>query len=202
VALPTVEATGLVGIVAAGELLADPDTSEPLPLLRVRQSALGARSGAELPGPRRSPDGSLTVRSRVAAACVAGAAGRRRAPAPAAAVEGGQADPEPGAPGGRRPAARRSPIRLTRRGRVVIMAILVLLAAAIAALAAIPSQAAAPAAPPRVVVVHPGESLWTIVERYHAGADSVRAVKELRAVNHLAGSTVYPGEELTLPPRW
>lgn len=97
---------------------------------------------------------------------------------------------------------RRTPVRLTRRGRMVVLAFLVLLAGAVAALVALPSQAAAPAPPPRVVVVQPGDSLWTIVGRYRAGADPVRAMDELRRANGLTGTTLYAGEELTLPAGW
>jgi LysM repeat protein len=93
-------------------------------------------------------------------------------------------------------------VRLTRRGRIVVLAVLVVLAAGVAGLLALPSQAAAPAGTPRVVVVQPGDSLWTIIERYRPGADPVRAVEELRRANGLSGSTLQPGVELTLPARW
>jgi hypothetical protein len=100
------------------------------------------------------------------------------------------------------PTASSSPVRLTRRGRLVVLALLVVFFGAVAALLALPSQAAAPAGPARVVVVQPGDSLWTIVERYRPGADPVRAMEELSRANDLPGSTLYPGEELTLPANW
>ena len=49
------------------------------------------------------------------------------------------------------------------------------------------------------MVVRPGESLWTIVERYQRGRDPFAAIEEIRRLNRLADYTVYPGEELTLP---
>ncbi len=83
-----------------------------------------------------------------------------------------------------------------------MLALLVVLAGAVAALVALPSQAAAPAGPPRVVVVQPGDSLWTIVEEYRSGADPVRAMDQLGRANGLTGTTLYAGEELTLPAGW
>jgi len=92
-----------------------------------------------------------------------------------------------------------APVRLTRRGRVVALVLLVCLTGGTAALAASASDAAAPPAQGRTVVVRPGESLWTIVERYQRGRDPFAAIEEIRRLNRLADYTVYPGEELTLP---
>ncbi len=126
-------------------------------------------------------------------------------PAPPSAVarpgEADPADPVRAVHGGA-VAGRRAPVRLTRRGRLVVLTLLVLLFGAVTALVALPSQAAGPAAPTRVVVVQPGDSLWTIVDRYRSGADPVRAMDELSRANGLSGSTLYPGEELTLPANW
>jgi LysM domain len=162
----------LVGIVAAGELLADPASVEPCTAdsLVVAASSGADRAGQTGPG-RRAGRGGPTGRD-----------GR-------------------GSRSGHS-AGERRPVRLTRRGRMVVLAALVVLAGAIAALAALPSQAADPAAPAHIVVVRPGDSLWSIVERYHPGADPVRAVDELIRVNHLPGTTIYAGEELTLPSKW
>jgi LysM repeat protein len=47
-------------------------------------------------------------------------------------------------------------------------------------------------------VVRPGDSLWSIAVRTHAG-DPREGVWELRRRNHLVDSTILPGERLTVP---
>ncbi len=188
-----------IGIVAGGELLLDPallrqtvPTEPVLPeAVRTEDVVNGKEvvTGQELVRGETVPP--TTALPDVARLREPGALPRQRAG---------------GVPAGRRILAgrsgRRTPVRLTRRGRMVVLAFLVLLAGAVAALVALPSQAAAPAPPPRVVVVQPGDSLWTIVGRYRAGADPVRAMDELRRANGLTGTTLYAGEELTLPAGW
>ena len=49
-------------------------------------------------------------------------------------------------------------------------------------------------------VVSSGDTLWSIAAReYGAQVDMRRAVYKIREVNRLSGSTVAPGERLTLP---
>jgi len=49
-------------------------------------------------------------------------------------------------------------------------------------------------------VVSSGDSLWGIAAReYGAGIDLRRAVYEIREVNRLDQSTIWPGDRLTLP---
>jgi len=49
-------------------------------------------------------------------------------------------------------------------------------------------------------VVSSGDTLWSIAAgEYGADADVRRAIYKIRQVNHLDGSTVSPGERLTLP---
>jgi len=49
-------------------------------------------------------------------------------------------------------------------------------------------------------VVSGGDTLWSIAgHEYGADVDLRRAVYQIREVNHLDGSTVSPGERLTLP---
>ncbi|WP_249713855.1 LysM peptidoglycan-binding domain-containing protein [Rhizomonospora bruguierae] len=92
-------------------------------------------------------------------------------------------------------------MRLTRRGRVVVLALLLALAGAVAVLVAPQSRAADPAARPRAVVVQPGETLWDLATRSNSrGWDPFQLIDEIRRLNALPGYTVYPGQELTLPP--
>ena len=51
-----------------------------------------------------------------------------------------------------------------------------------------------------VYVVTSGDSLWGIAaHEYGADVDLRRAIYKIREANHLSGSTVSPGERLTLP---
>jgi hypothetical protein len=96
-----------------------------------------------------------------------------------------------------------APLRLTQRGRVVVLAFFILLASlASAVLWTTASRADDPpsgAAP--TVVVEPGDTLWSIASRTSSGGgDNLRAViAEIRALNGLGDSFIQPGEILTLP---
>jgi LysM repeat protein len=56
-----------------------------------------------------------------------------------------------------------------------------------------------PPAPPRVVVVQPGQTLWSIAEGQFPNQDPRQTVDEIDQTNHLHGGLVYPGERLRLP---
>jgi LysM domain len=92
------------------------------------------------------------------------------------------------------------PVRLTRRGRLVVLALLVGLVGAIFALAAAPGQAANPGGRP-VAVVQPGDTLWSIAERYAPGRDRFETIAEIRQLNGLDGYTIHAGQRLVLPVR-
>ena len=68
---------------------------------------------------------------------------------------------------------QQQPIRLTRRGRVVLFTFLLGVAGGIASLAAAPGQAADPPGPAPTVIVQPGDTLWGIATR-HSGQDRRR----------------------------
>jgi LysM repeat protein len=101
-----------------------------------------------------------------------------------------------GAGSGRRPG-----IRLTRRGRLVLLVLLLAVAGFGALLAASTSEAAAPAGPAPTVVVRPGDTLWSIAERYAPGPDPFATIERIRQLNGLTGYTVQAGQKLVLPPR-
>jgi hypothetical protein len=93
-------------------------------------------------------------------------------------------------------------VRLTRRGRLVVILFLLALAAVALALVAPASDAATPAgANTTVVVVRPGDSLWSIAARYLPSRDAPGAIEEVRRLNGLDGYTIHAGERLTLPKR-
>jgi LysM repeat protein len=93
------------------------------------------------------------------------------------------------------------PLRLTRRGRLVLL----LLCAAVAALIgiAVPGTVVAdePGIPvtTKTIVVLPGDTLWDIARRVAPAEDPRATVYEIRRLNGLAGADIRVGEELVVP---
>jgi len=118
--------------------------------------------------------------------------------------------PESARAGTPQPRPVRIRTRLTRRGRVVIAALItagVVLVAALAWLAGtVTAQAAGSGAPAsavyhslRSVVVQPGESLWAIAARADPSGDPRNVMQEIIDINALRGTSVQPGQRLWLP---
>ncbi|WP_160161063.1 LysM domain-containing protein [Actinomadura sp. K4S16] len=105
------------------------------------------------------------------------------------------------------PHSDRPPIRLTRRGRAVLVAfaatltlILLWLTVGPGAFAGSGEGRGAPVRPARTVVVEPGETLWEIASAADPGSDPRVVVQRIIDLNGLAGDpTVHPGQELRLP---
>jgi hypothetical protein len=93
------------------------------------------------------------------------------------------------------------PLRLTRRGRAVILGLLVVLTSlASAVLFTTASRAGgAPVGPPPTMTVHSGDTLWDIAARVMPGRNGQDAVAELRDLNDLEGYGLQPGQVLILP---
>jgi len=98
-------------------------------------------------------------------------------------------------------AQRRPGVRLTRRGRAVLVLLALLLAGLGVVSAAPASQAADPVGPAPTVVVKPGDTLWSIASRCAPGRDPFATIDEIRRLNGLSGYTVPAGMRLTLPRR-
>lgn len=91
---------------------------------------------------------------------------------------------------------------LTRRGRVVALAVLVALLFAAFSFGRFGSQAATSPEPRPAVsqtTVQPGESLWTVAKRVAPRTDPRETVEQLRRMNDLAGSSLQAGQQLLLP---
>jgi LysM repeat protein len=104
----------------------------------------------------------------------------------------------------RRPVRR--PLRLTRRGRMVLragaFALLVTVAVLLGLLVAQVTSADPGGAPPyRTTVVKQGDTLWGIAVRTEPDADPVDTMAEIRQLNGLAGNRIEPGQKLRLPVR-
>jgi hypothetical protein len=96
---------------------------------------------------------------------------------------------------------RRPPLRLTRRGRAVLLGFFILMSClASAVLLTTASRAEdTPAGPAPTVVVQPHDTLWSIATRTAPGRDPYAAIAELKRINDLDGFVVHPGQTLELP---
>ena len=117
---------------------------------------------------------------------------------------------EPPAGGGRLTVARRGPLRLTRRGQlVIVVAVALLVAFGCMVLGLMPSavtsaghavgeQGMAGAAG-TTLVVQPGDSLWSVATRIAPGVDPRLTVQQLVDRNGLTSTAVAAGQVLRLP---
>ena len=115
-----------------------------------------------------------------------------------------------GAGAGRPVAGARTPIKLTRRGRVVVGVLIGLAVAAVAILIwfAVAGQAQASShVGPRVpasdsvsrVVVRPGDTLWAIAAKADPNADPRAVIGEILDLNSLTNTAVQVGQVLLVP---
>ncbi len=96
--------------------------------------------------------------------------------------------------------AKAARLRLTRRGRIVLVVLPALLALSGALLAAAPGVAeAAPRQAPQTVVVGTGDTLWTIAERIAPHTDPRVTVAAIEHANGLTGARLDAGTLLVLP---
>jgi hypothetical protein len=98
------------------------------------------------------------------------------------------------------------PLRLTRRGRVLLAGVpLVLLVAALVLLAAsmtAPAKAGDDAGQPAETVsvnVAPGETLWSLANEFAPDRDPREVVSEIVELNGLGSSVVQAGQAVALP---
>ena len=100
-----------------------------------------------------------------------------------------------------------SPVRLTRRGRVVVLlTLLSLLLVAFSlgrsahseASGRTPGQAQGTVAYAQTTV-HQGETLWSVARRVAPGHDPRALVQRIRELNHLDSASVQAGQLLVLP---
>ena len=91
------------------------------------------------------------------------------------------------------------PLRLTRRGVVVLGVLVGAVAAGLVGIAAMSAPSSATAGPatgavPAIVTVQAGDSLWTIAARVAPQTDPRAEVAHLQDINHLSGVELLPGE--------
>jgi hypothetical protein len=102
------------------------------------------------------------------------------------------------------PRAASVPLRLTRRGRIVMAVAAVLLLSLLSLIVARSAEATnqAPARPgPGLaqVTVSSGQSLWSVAENADPSADTRVVVQQIVELNGLTGSAVFAGQRLWVP---
>jgi hypothetical protein len=109
-----------------------------------------------------------------------------------------------------RQAGRPAPLRLTRRGKIVLIGFpLMLLAALLLSLAGFfnsPAKASESVeeltvTPTVTVTVQPGESLWAIAGSVAPERDPRDVVADIVQLNNLPAGAVLPGQQLYVPTR-
>jgi hypothetical protein len=99
--------------------------------------------------------------------------------------------------------ADRHGVRLTRRGRVVVLLALVTLVFAAFSLGRVGSEAAPTRdgrpAPLAQTVVQPGETLWAVAKRVAPGHDPRGVIDRIADLNDLESDSVRAGQLLLLP---
>ena len=92
--------------------------------------------------------------------------------------------------------------RLTRRGRLartlVVLSLTVVMAAGFASQSGAGQVEASTAPSYEIVVVAPGETLWSVAAAYASG-DVQGLVNEIREVNNLQGFDLQAGQRLRVP---
>ena len=102
--------------------------------------------------------------------------------------------------------AANPPLRLTRRGRIVVAIAAALVLAALSLVIAGAAQAtnhpvSAGTAQQNLaqVTVHPGQSLWSVAENADPSADTRVVIQRIIELNSLNGNTVFAGQRLWVP---
>jgi LysM repeat protein len=88
---------------------------------------------------------------------------------------------------------------LTRRGQIVLTLVVTGLLLAVFSLGRFSAGAAGDPVPHRTVVVHSGDTLWSIAATAAPSTDPRVTVEKIRLLNHLQGGAVQVGQELQLP---
>jgi LysM repeat protein len=93
-------------------------------------------------------------------------------------------------------------VRLTRRGRIVLV-FTVMMLAVIAGLTVGHGSSLAAARSHQTrhtLIVEPGETLWSVAARIAPHQDPRLVVANLESLNHLSSPAIEAGEQLVIPP--
>ncbi len=120
---------------------------------------------------------------------------------------------KPAKPAPARPARRQPPrapvadppLRLTRRGKIVVAVASALLAAGLSLVIATGAQAVSHGGSDAgqqgvaKITVRPGQSLWSVAESADPNADPRSVIQQITELNGLTADTVMPGQSLWVP---
>ncbi len=116
------------------------------------------------------------------------------------------ARPRPARDQATRPETANPPLRLTRRGRVVVAVAAALVLAALSLVIASAAQATNHPVSSRAgqqglaqVTVHSGQSLWSVAENADPAADTRVVIQRIIELNGLTGNVVFAGQRLWVP---
>ena len=164
------------------------------------QSKAGHRQAparcAGLGRPRRTTGGRVAPRGAVASAAT---------PRPASPLA--TARPHEAGPSRRRPlqvsaAPPRARRRVTRRGRLLVVALAAVLLLAAFSLGRVSSNASSDTRPTTThVTVHPGETMWQVAVRVAPDNDPRVTVQRLMRLNHMTTPELRAGQSLVVPVR-
>jgi hypothetical protein len=107
-------------------------------------------------------------------------------------------------PAGRQAAS--APLRLTRRGRIVVAVAATLLVSLLSLLGAQAAQATSHSGSARgadrnltQVIVRPGQSLWSVAEAADPNADPRQVMQQIIELNGLTSDAIMAGQQLWVP---
>jgi LysM repeat protein len=153
---------------------------------------------AEEPPEHRERPAVLSPDSALSRAAVRWTGPDRTAPAATVPARAGRPQPS-------RDQTASVPLRLTRRGRVVVAVTAALLVAALSLVIATSAQATNHSVPRAAqqsltqVTVRPGQSLWSIAENADPDADTRVVLQQIIELNGLTGNVVFAGQRLWVP---
>lgn len=97
-------------------------------------------------------------------------------------------------------------LRLTRRGRAVLMTLVAAPLVGVAMFVGLNAGGAVatdqPGVPLETVIVDSGESLWDIAAVVAPGSDPREFAAEVMQLNRLASPTLQPGQQLAIPAKY
>jgi LysM repeat protein len=192
-ALPETDAASLPA--AAWTVPAQAARIEPVPAEPARTGPARGQSARTEPVPVQ-PGRAKAARRHTGPSLAAPGTAVRRRPALGAPARGEAV----------RSQAATAPLRLTRRGRVVVAAAAALLVSVLSLLAAGTAQATSHSVPSRVadrnltqVVVHPGQSLWSVAQNADPNADPQQVIQQIIELNGLTSDAILAGQRLWVP---
>lgn len=102
-----------------------------------------------------------------------------------------------------RPSQRPTQVRLTGRGRAVVLVLALMVLVVVGVLWSATSSASDESSgyPTRTVVVSSGDTLWDIADAAAGSASTYDMVAELRGLNALDGGGLQAGQQILVPLR-